>query len=107
MKCSYSDNGSHFVNHDLESMLFEHGVGHYTEPISQPFSTGLWKRVIQEMLALISKKCMKRGTTNSWGLSVRDQVLDANTKGTTVHDYTPASLVLLYEIWDPCKSSRG
>lgn len=65
----YSDNGSHFVNHDVEALLQEHGVSQFTRPISHPASTGLLERAIQEMLGMISKKCIDRGTTNSWGYS--------------------------------------
>ena len=43
--------------------LQEHGVSHFTGAISHPASTGLLERAVQEMLALISKKCIKRGTT--------------------------------------------
>lgn len=97
MRNLYSDNGSHFVNHDFDSLLIQHGVSHYTGPISHPSSTGLLERAVQEMLALISKKCIERGTTNSWGLFIRDNVLDVNTKGTTIHGYTPAKLMLGFD----------
>ena len=61
----YTDNGSHFVNHNLKAVLLEHGVSYFTGPISHPSSTGLLERTVQEILAQLSKKYIKRGTTNS------------------------------------------
>ena len=93
----YSDNGSHFVNYDVEALLQEHGVSQFTVPISHPASTGLLERAVQEMLAMISKKCIQRGTTNSWGLFIRDNVLEMNTKATRIHGYQPAQIMLGFE----------
>ena len=76
----YTDNGSHFVNHDMQALMLEHGVSHFTGPVSHPSSTGLLERTVQEMLAQISKKCIERGATNSWSLSVRDNTLNRTRK---------------------------
>ena len=57
------DNGSHFVNNDLQADPLEHGVSHFTGPVSHPSSTGVLERLVQEMLAQISKKCIERKTT--------------------------------------------
>ncbi len=40
----YSDNGSNFVNEPVQHMFRDHGVTHFTGPVSQPSSTGLLKR---------------------------------------------------------------
>ena len=65
--------------------------------ISHPASTGLLERAVQEMLALISKKCIQRGTTNSSSLFIRDNVLEMNTKTTRIHGFQPASIMLGFE----------
>ena len=92
-----TDHGSHFVNHDMQALMLEHGVSHFTGPVSHPSSTGLLERTVQEMLAQISKKCIERGTTNSWSLSVRDNALNMNTKSTKIHGYSPAQIMLGFE----------
>ena len=43
----YTDNASHFVNHNVEAVLQEHGVSHFTGPISHPASTGLLERAVR------------------------------------------------------------
>ena len=68
-----------------------------TGPISHPASTGLLERTVQEMLALISKRCIQRGTTNSWSLFMRDNVLELNTKTTRIHRFQPAKITLGFE----------
>ncbi len=93
----YSDNGSHFVNREVRRMFMEHGVSHFTGPISHPASTGLLERAVQEMMTFLSKKCIERGTTDGWSLTVREGALDINTKSVRIHAYTPAQLMLGYE----------
>lgn len=94
MEGLYSDNGPHFINYNLLCVLLEHGVNHFTGPVSHPSSTGLLERKVQEMLSLISKKCIERRSIDSWGLGVREHVLTMNTKGTTTHGFTGAKLML-------------
>jgi len=38
---AYSDNGSYFVNGDVQRLFKEYGVVRFTGPISHPSSTGL------------------------------------------------------------------
>ena len=85
------------INHDVQAVLEEHGASHFISPISHPASTRLLKRAVQEMFALISKKCIERGTTNFWGLFIRDNVLEMNTKTTRVHGYKPSRIMLGFE----------
>lgn len=72
----HTENGSHFVNNDMQTVLRDHGVSHFTGPISHPGSTGLFERTVLKLLDQISKSCIDRGTTNSYSLSVRDIMLE-------------------------------
>lgn len=93
----YSDNGSHFVNGDVNNMFTHHGVSHFTGPISHPSSTGLLERGVQEMMTFISKKCIDRRAHSGWSLMVREGVLEMNTKGVRIHGYSPSQLMLGFE----------
>ena len=42
----YSDNSSHFANTEVQAIFLEHGVSHFTGPISYPLSTGLLERLV-------------------------------------------------------------
>ncbi len=90
--------GSHFGKNDMQYLLREHCVSHYTGPISHPSSNGLLERNVHEILALPSKKCIERGTTNSYSLSVRDYVLIMNRKITRIHPYTPSAIMLRMKV---------
>ena len=61
----YTDNGPHFVNYDVTCLMKQHEVSHFTGPVSHPESTGLLERMVQELLSMISKKCIERQSTNS------------------------------------------
>ena len=93
----YSDNGSHFVNQYVEALFSTHGVSHFTGPISHPSSTGMLERAVMEMLSIIAKKCLLRRSNSAWSLDVRENVLDMITKGTKIHGYLPAQLMLGFE----------
>ena len=93
----YSDNGSHFVNGDLERMFMEHGVSHFTGPISHLSSIGLLERGVQELMTFISKKCIKRQSNAGWSLFVREGILEMNTKGVRIRGYSPSQLMLGFE----------
>ena len=93
----YSDNGSHFKNDLLKGIYAEHGVSQFVGPTSHPSSTGLLERAVQQMLSLISKSCVDRGTVNGWGLGIRDHVLTMNTSATRIHGYQPATIMLGFE----------
>ena len=61
----YSNNDSHFVNHDVRAVLEEHEMSHFTSSISHSFSTDLLKRAMQALFSMLSKRCIERETTNS------------------------------------------
>ena len=94
MKGLYTDNGSHFANKKLGSLLLEHGVSQFLGPISHPQSTGLLERAVQQMLALVSKKCLELNSNRNWSLLVNHCVIDMNTKATKIHGYSPATLMI-------------
>ena len=93
----YSDNGSHFVNQWVERLFREHGVTHYTGPISHPSSTGLMERAVQAMQSFLRARCLEREEPGAWSLDVRDGVLYINTKTIRIHGYLPAELMLGFE----------
>lgn len=93
----YTDNGPHFINDDLTAVFQKHGVSHFTRPISHPRSTGLLERVVQEMLSLISKSCIDRGTASSWSLLIREHILTMNTKVAKVNGFAPSQIMLGFE----------
>ena len=93
----YSDNGSHFVNELVRTMFASHGTKHFTGPVSHPSSTGLLERTVQETMSWSAKKCIERGNTDSWSLSLRECFLYLNTKAVRIHGYTPATLMLGFD----------
>ena len=93
----YSDNGSHFVNEQVQHMFRDHGVTHFTGPVSHPSSTGLLERTVQEIMSYVAKKCIEKGTREGWSLTIRDGILEMNTKLVRIHGYSPAQLMLGYE----------
>ena len=78
-------------------MFRDHSVTHFTGPVSHPSSTGLLERAIQEIMSYVAKKCIEKGTREGWALSIRDGVLEMNTKLVRIHGYSPAQLMLGYE----------
>ena len=93
----YSDNGSYFVNQWVERLFREHGVTHYTGPISHPFFTGLMERAVQAMQSFLKARCLEREEPGAWSLDVRDGVLYINTKTIRIYKYLPAELMLGFE----------
>ena len=61
----YSNNDSHFVNHDVRAVLEEHEMSHFTNSISHSSSIDLLKRAMQALLSMFSKRCIERETANS------------------------------------------
>jgi len=93
----YSDNGSHFVNRDLQRLFKDHGVVYFTGLISHPSSTGLMERAVQGVLSFLRTKCTHRGNIGSWSLDVREAAFFLNTKTIRIHGYTPATIMLGFE----------
>ncbi len=93
----YSDNGSHFVNKDVRGLFREHGVVHYTGPITSPSSTGLLERAIQEMIGYLRTRSVEKGNTFTWNADVKDGTFFMNTKSVRIHGYSPSELMLGYE----------
>jgi len=93
----YSDNGSHFVNKDVRGLFREHGVVHYTGPITSPSSTGLLERAVQEMIGYLRTRSVEKGNTFTWNADVKDGTFFMNTKSVRIHGYSPSELMLGYE----------
>lgn len=75
---------------NISAMCVQHGVSHFTGPISHPSSTGLLERGVQEMINFVSKKCIEKNTNEGWSLMVRECTLAMNTKTVRIHGYTPS-----------------
>ena len=93
----YSNNDSHFVNHNVRIVLEEHEMSHFTDSISHSFSIDLLKRAMQTLLSMLSKKCIERETVNSWFLMLRNYVLILNTNYIKIHSYNSTQLMLKFE----------
>ena len=83
----YSNNESHFVNNNVKTLLQIYNVNQFTKLINYLAFTNFLKRGVQEMLALINKKCIKKKITNLWGLFIKNNVLIINTKAIRVYEY--------------------
>ena len=68
----YSNNDSHFVNHDVRIVLKKHEMLHFTNSINHSSSIDLLKRAMQTLLSMLNKRCIERKTINSWFLMLRD-----------------------------------
>ena len=78
-------------------MFRDHGITHFTGPVSHPSSTGLLEHAVQEMMSYVAKKCIEKGTREGWSLTIRDGIVEMNTKLVRIHGYSPAQLMLGYE----------
>ena len=96
-KSVYSDNGSHFVNDELRRVFIDHGVTHFTGPITHPSSTGLLERAVQGIQSYLRTKALERMKIGAWSLDVRDAAFFQNTKTIRLHGYLPAELMLGFE----------
>ena len=97
MRNLYSNNDSHFVNHDVKTMLKEHEMSHFINLINDSFSIELLKRTMQTLLSMLNKKCIKRESTNSWFLMLRNYVFILNTNHIKIHNYNSTQLMLEFE----------
>ena len=90
----YTDNGSHFTGAMIKKMWKDHGVMHFPSAISHPQSVGLSERYVQMLMGRIRLSCISSGSSQCWGLEIRNAVLSINTRCIWVHGYTPAEILL-------------
>ena len=93
-KSVYSDNGTHFTGSIIRKMWDDHGVSHFTAAISHPQSVGLSERYVQMAMGRIRLRCIEMGTSQNWGLLVKDAIIDINTQCVRVHGHTPSEILL-------------
>lgn len=91
-----SDNGSHFVGGEMQTMLRNYAVTHFAAAISHPSSVGLAERYMKMTVGRIRLKCIDCQNAEYWGLLLRDAKLDINTWRIRVQGLSPAEILLGY-----------
>ena len=91
-----SDNGSHFVGGEMQTMLRNFGVTHFAAAISHASSVGLAKQYVQMTVGRLRLKCIDCQSADHWGLLLRDAILDINTRCIRVQGFSPAEILLGY-----------
>ena len=97
LKKVYMNNESHFVNYDVICLMKQHEMNHFTDSINHFKSTNFLKRMMQELLSMINKKCIERQSINSWSLIIQDHILIMNIKIIKIHDYFVAQIMFKFE----------
>lgn len=94
----YTDNGSHFDNHEVRTLFETHGSIFICAPISHPQSVGMIERMVQLVASQIRKWVIERGPTSRvfWNRALSEAVLAINTRLVRTHGFHPADMMLGY-----------
>jgi len=93
----YTDNGTHFVQGEFAKTLQNFHVIHFPAPKSHPQSVGLAERYVRLLVDGLKVTVMaSKAETTDWDLYIDSVVHSINTRILSVHNFSPAELLLGY-----------